>query len=294
MKGNASHTQMRVLLSFGIFVAVSVISLLPAWRIVLSAWTNLGSYEHGLLAAALVCILIYRDSRSSSDPPGPVLRWSAISAIALATLVFAFSAVLFANMGIAVLAVAALPPILTLGLYVNLGTNRRRLMISALPFLLYCALPVWDQFAEVLRQITVEIVSVGLSISGVTALIDGNTVFLRLGTFEIAQGCSGLRFFLTAIAMSGFYCAFERIGVARSIVIVFVAALAAMILNWLRVLIIILSGEFLGMDSWIVQSHYFFGWVLFVTFLSLTWFLLGRRIARPVSGAGEFNRSHQS
>jgi exosortase len=194
----------------------------------------------------------------------------------LGILVLSFATNIFGRLSIELAAVGLLPIILLFGLALIGGSRRQNARVYVVPLFLYTALPVWDQFSVALQMLTVSVVAFVLQQLGVLALVDGTYVHLRQGVFEIAQGCSGLRFFLTAAAMTIFWTTYQRCLPLRTIAAVLIALSISIVTNWLRVVIIVLTGNSFGMDALVVTSHYFLGWGLFLATLIAAWSIMDR------------------
>ena len=67
------------------------------------------------------------------------------------------------------------------------------------------------------------------------------------GTFEIADGCSGLRYVITALALVVFYSALFLRRYRSMVILGLFALLGSMLTNWLRITALILIGHFTDM-----------------------------------------------
>lgn len=147
----------------------------------------------------------------------------------------------------------------------------RRLIPAA--GMLYFTIPIWLDFyavlpwlptlTQVLQALTTAVTSTLLELSGIPAFIDGNSVELSVGTFEIVEGCSGRAYFLVAIELAYFYCFFALSNVRHRLVFGAIAAVLALLTNWLRVYIIIVIGYTSDMQHSLVYDHETFGWLLY-------------------------------
>jgi exosortase A len=150
---------------------------------------------------------------------------------------------------------------------------------SALPFAyLYFAIPIWGAINGVLQQATVFAVDILLRLSGIPAFVEGNIVELAAGTFEVAGGCSGMHFFIVALALAVLYGEVNRDSLKVRVQLVLLASALALVANWVRVYSIILAGYLTDMQHYLITvDHYRFGWIVFAGCMTI-FFLLARRL----------------
>ena len=277
--------RLRVLSLIAIFWLASVYFNIGAWGIVWNKWIVLDSYEHGFIICLICCALLLRLVKAdvAFSPPGSV---GSAALILIAILLFSGLASMLSLLSIDLLAAAVLPVLLCLGVMLVVGLSKRTARIVAVPLILYTAMPIWDPFSDFLQYLTVLVVSFLLQQFGFVAFIDGIYVHVPAGVFEIAQGCSGLRFFLTAVAITVFWSSYQHCSLRNSAIALLIVIVVSIIVNWLRVFVIVVSGYFFGMDVFIVDSHYFFGWLFFFAAFVLLWVVLDHRgLFEPVERA---------
>jgi exosortase len=146
---------------------------------------------------------------------------------------------------------------------------------------LYFAIPIWSEGNEFLQAITVFAVRLLLQVTAIPAYVTGNIVQIPSGAFEIAGGCSGLHFFIVALAIAALFGEIHRDSPRVRLLQLLLAASLAMISNWVRVYIIILAGHLTDMQHFLITvDHYYFGWFLFVLTMAAFFWIAGRM---PVS-----------
>jgi exosortase len=170
--------------------------------------------------------------------------------------------------------------------WVSIGGFAARRLIVPVMFV-YFAIPFWQLFEslsivdvslnEFLRQLTIMVVTAIIRLTSIPALIEGDLVQIPDGTFHIADGCSGRGFFITGLELSIFYGLVYLRTWRHRIAVVMVVAVASLIGNWLRVLMIILIGHFSEMQSSLVEDHSTFGWIVFLIALAPA-LMFGRRL----------------
>jgi exosortase len=102
--------------------------------------------------------------------------------------------------------------------------------LTALPW------PVWaeEAFTQGLMQLNTVLSAEGLSLCGIPALAQGNTIAIGRTLVDVEEACSGIRSLQTAFMMSLFLGEFYRLGVVRRIVLVGSSFVVAFLLNMAR------------------------------------------------------------
>ena len=268
-----------LLLSAELLLILAAFALLwPTTYSLLAEWedTSKTTYTHGYLIVLISFWLLVRDRRELSlHSVTPSVGACVLLAVtSLAWLVFHRS-------GIRTGEQIMLPAMMGLALWGAMGKRVALLAAFALGYL-YFAIPLWDSVNELLQSATVVAVDLLLRITGVTAWVDGNIVHLAAGTFEIAGGCSGLHFFIVALALGALYGEVERDNLSTRLKVMALATVLALVTNWVRVYSIILAGYLTDMQHYLVRvEHYRFGWVVFAIMMA-AFFYIVRRL--PASG----------
>ena len=135
----------------------------------------------------------------------------------------------------------------------------------AIPILfLYFAIPIWDLMIPPLQTTTTEVVVTALRWTGFTAFIDDTLIFIPAGTFEIAEGCAGIRYFIVSSALATFYGLLYLRTWAASLALLGVALAMAIVCNWFRVYSLVVIGDLTEMQHYLIAvSHAKYGWVIY-------------------------------
>lgn len=242
---------------FVLAVALALLVYWPTAASLLQRWDNDPTYSHGYLVVVVSAWLVWRAWRRGE------LENTRPSLFALLPLALAGMLWLAARGSSILIAQQLLLPALLLGLaWAFFG--RRGLVALFVPIgLLYVAVPIWEVLRPPLRDISSFAVGRLLQAGGMPVFLHGNRVDLPAGSFEIANGCSGLNVFLAGAALGAIQ-AYVFVGAAWARAVLFGAALLATIMaNWLRIGIIIIAGHMTDMQHWLIEDHYEFGWVTF-------------------------------
>ncbi|MCU7904527.1 MAG: exosortase [Candidatus Thiodiazotropha sp. (ex Epidulcina cf. delphinae)] len=230
----------------------------------LELWTDwpTGEYSHGLLVLFVSIYLIW-EQRKSITTEIPSTNY-----YALILLIFSHSMWFSATL-VDVLLIQILSLLFTLTAisWALLGTPVFRLIFYQF-FLLIFALPVWLPLQYPLQTLTTHVVHFFLSVAEIPVYKSGYFLNLPNGAFEVAPGCSGLRYFLVALYI-GCLLAFiyYRSNIKRVIVLA-VAVLLAVTANILRVFTVVVFGYLTDMQHHLVHSHQNLGWFIFAIIIT--------------------------
>ena len=274
------------LLLFGIVAAASVLLFLDSWQALAGRWLQWSyGYDHGWLIAALPAWLVWRERNvlAAGRPcwPGLILVAGAAAGWLLARA---------ADVGIGQ---EILLPVPLWGATLTVfGPVAARALAFPLGFL-YFAIPIWDFVNPFLQAATTAVVGAMLVVTGVPSLVEGNIVTIPAGRFEIAGGCAGVAFFMTAGALAALYGHLHYDGRwGRRLLLLVIAFAGAMVLNWVRVYVVIVAGHLTDMQHYLVRvDHYTFGWALFTVAL-LPFYVIARRI-EPALTAQEHEHKYE-
>jgi exosortase len=258
------------LLSFG------ALALLVAPRLesVFSRWLKFDeSYSHGFLLLA-VSLFITAKKWKEQPPVAGFYPWWFLPFI-LALTAYMLGGIL----RVEALQELVLVPLILSVLAILVGWNQGHKFILPIG-LLFFTMPFWDYISWPLQLITVAVNEFGLGLLEIDFRIEGIYVFLTgVGAFEVANGCSGLRYLLVGQSLALLYGELN-LRTVRSRVILFIAAVGLSLLaNWIRVFVIIYVGYETNMQSSLIEDHENFGWWVFAATL-IPLFLLGRRLEK--------------
>ena len=102
-----------------------------------------------------------------------------------------------------------------------------------------------------------------IRIVDIPVFVEGNLVHLPAGSFEVAGGCSGIGFIPVGTSLATLYGYLYYSERRAQLLLIGIALLIAMIINWIRVFTVILIGNASHMQSPIVGDHATLGWIMF-------------------------------
>ncbi|MCH8532323.1 MAG: exosortase/archaeosortase family protein [Saccharospirillum sp.] len=243
-----------------VLVLAMVLPFWPTWANLLQEWTRWDqALGHGLLIAAATLYAIFALALTNNrNQPSLAKIYSGI------TLVLAFAVLAALSQRVAMDAITQLALVgLLLGLLMVFFPEASWLKLLQTSGLLVFALQAWGSLNGILLWLASEIVGSAVSQLSIPALIDGNSITLPFGIMLIADGCSGLRYFVVAIALGWMLSMNLNYKLPAMLLTLTVAVALALIMNWIRIFILILVGYYSEMQSSLVHEHELFGWVLF-------------------------------
>lgn len=257
-------------------MALAVLGFLLFWPTTASLieqWedTVRRTYTHGWLIVAITLWLLWRDRASWSQVD---IRPSVLAGVAVvgASIVWLIAY----RAGVRIAHQALLPAMIFGAFAACYGCAAA--WRNTLPFaFLYFAVPLWDALNPLLQSASTFAVRLLLRTVGIPAYFSGNTFTLPAGSLEIAGGCSGLHFFIVGVAIAVLYGELNRDSLRTRVKLVVLAAVLAMLTNWVRIFIIAVAAHLSDMQHYLVsEEHYTFGWIMFVGTMVL-FFLIVRR-----------------
>ena len=141
-------------------------------------------------------------------------------------------------------------------------------------------LPFWGILVPILQNLSIIAVTFIMSFTGIPTFVEVQTITIPAGVFEIAGGCSGLRYLLVSLAISSMFIFLYINNLKKAALFFVVAVLGALLTNWIRITLLIVIGEYTDMQSSLMEDHNTFGWYLYIPFMFLL-FRWGNRLIDP-------------
>lgn len=153
------------------------------------------------------------------------------------------------------------------------------LKATLLPLLIVnMAMPFWYLAIAPLQSLSALMVGKFVEAISITALVEGTYITLPNGTIHIAGGCSGLKYFLSALSLAFIASCWNHSPLKKVALSVIFAASLAIFANWVRIAILVIIGYEEGVNHPLMADHDSLGWVVFAVLL-LPWFWFEGRYA---------------
>jgi EpsI family protein len=253
------------------FVLLAAIVYVEELRHLVQRWNESIADSHGFLIAPMVFVLVWMQRDRLRAGPGG--EWLATVGLLGSLVGIAIARAASIDAGVHVL----MPFSLWFALWLALGTRAAWLLAFPIGYFLF-ATPLTAYATPVLQWITVQAVTVILSVVGLRAYIVDEFVTVPAGVFEIADGCAGTNYMVVAVAIASLMAFMERLPWRKAAKVLAVAVVIGAVSNWIRVACIIYIGNATDMQSSLVHEHYTFGWWVFA-FAMVPFFWYARRVA---------------
>ncbi len=250
-----------------VFFADGLDALFDAWQ--------LPEYSHGPLIPILSGLLFLRQLKDVPIHSGPVDKtWIGVSVLLLA--------IMFGTLGklANISDIVAYALILWVGgiLLVNFGWKQGRQFWPPVLHLVYMLpLPgvLYYKISTFLQFISSELGVYFLQLMNVTVFLDGNIIDLGVFKLHVAEACSGLRYLFPILSFSYIFAVLYKGPMWHKAVLLVSAAPITVLMNSVRIAIAGVLVNKYGVESVEGFSHFFEGWVIFVSCIALL-FLLAR------------------
>jgi EpsI family protein len=271
---------------------VLLATLVLFWPTVWSFTVTWGRYDysHGWLVPFLLGWLIWSAREDFRHPRrGDGILLLAIAALSVFWLLSVITHIMLFHQTALVLMLVGW------GLYVFGRPAARTVVMSGVVVLL--SLPLWEWSIPVLQRLTTLASGAMASAVRIPLEIEGDLIHLQSGSFEIAHGCAGLNYLLSAVLIALVYAQVLLKDNRSRLAVVAAAAAIAIVGNWIRVAALVVIGHVTEMQAWLIPNHIEFGWGIFalglLLFFGVARWIEGRaprkaRAARKAeAGAGE-------
>jgi exosortase A len=221
-----------------------------------------GTYSHAFLIPFIVIYLFFELGRS-----GKLIFRTKISILSIALLtmsgLFLF---LTSNAQISLGYWLAILILATSGLITLF--NFSWIIVFPVAFFIFI-FPFWGLLIPFLQNLSITAVTFIMGFTGIPTYVEAEFINIPAGIFEIAGGCSGLRYFIVSIAISSLFIFLYIKNLKRAALFFGVAILGALITNWIRITALIVIGEYTNMESSLMEDHNTFGWYIYIPFMML-------------------------
>ena len=239
-------------------VVLLLAGLWPALEVIGMRWLKFDeSYSHGFLVLAVSIVLIVRKWLTVRPSVGVYPIW--LIPLLAAAIVYLAGTLLLLE----ALQQIALLPLFVGALLLIWGWKQTTAFFLPLGLLIF-TIPVWDYLSWPLQITTVTVNQFLLSWLGIEFTVEGVFVYFPgVGAFEIANGCSGLRYLLVGLTFSTLYGELNYQTLRSRFYLLVAGTLLALAANWIRVFVIIYIGYKSDMTSSLINEHDYFGWWVF-------------------------------
>ncbi|MFT6734146.1 MAG: exosortase A [Polaribacter sp.] len=138
-------------------------------------------------------------------------------------------------------------------------------------------IPVWGSLTQTLQSLSTLAVTQLMALTAIPVFVEENFITIPEGVFEIAGGCSGLRYLIVSLAISSLYIFLNIKNNKHALLFLFFAIFGALFANWIRITLLILIGHYTNMESELMTDHNSFGWYIYIPYM-MALFYFGQRL----------------
>lgn len=266
--------EMRLRLTVGaVVLAAGAWSYYPTLKEMVTAWEKEPDYSHGFLVLPMALLFLWL--KRSTFPGFGGSGWLAGGLLLLASLgVRLFAGAFYYE------AVDGWSMVLWLAACVALlfGAGVLRWSGPSIAFLIFMVpLPfrIEGMLSMPLQRVATKLSCYGLQTLGLPAIAEGNTILIGdHSPLEVAQACSGLRLFVSILALAFVYLMLVRRAWWEKLLLLASVVPIAIVANSTRIIATGLLYEFASSDAAKHFSHDFAGWAMIPLAALLFWIVL--------------------
>lgn len=258
----------RLSLVFGVLIVVVAAyseSFLSMWQL----WQT-SDYRHGLLVLPISAFLIWRLRGRLAEVPMAV-DWRGL--LVVTPLVAAWG--LSRLSGVQVVEHFVSLSLIPATVFVLGGFRLLHLLCFPMLFMLF-GTPLGESLVPMLMQVTADISTGLLRLTGIPVLRDGQFISLPGGEFVVADVCSGLRYLIAGVMIALLFGYLNFRSVAKRVLFVVLTGIALIVTNGIRAYIVMAVASATEMQYLGGRDHIYFGWLLFGIVIALLMWAGGR------------------
>jgi len=220
-------------------------------------WWRSETFSHGFLIFPISAFLIWRArGELTRVPMAPDLR----ALVPLLGLVCVWAVA----RSVDVLVVEQYAVVLMLPVLVWLCLGLRAVWALAFPLaFLLLAVPVGEFLIYPMMEFTVAFTVNAVRLTGIPVFWDGMYFTLPTGTWNVVEGCSGVRYIIASVTLGVLYAYLTYHSYWRRAAFILAACVVPVLANGMRAFIIVMLGHFSGMKIATGVDHLIYGWVWF-------------------------------
>ncbi len=252
---------------FALLVSTFILAYFPVWKRLVMAWSGSDEYSHGFLIIPICIYILWRKKDVLAKIPASPSPWG------LAVSIFSLCLYLFAHLAEIITVASFSMVLLVAGVVIYFyGLLMFKELIFPL-FLLLLMIPIPSQIYSSLTiplQLFVSKISVFIAtLLGLPIYREGNVIHLPDRTMQVVQACSGLRSMISLVTLAAVFGYLTlRSNLLR--IVLFVSGVpAAIVVNIIRVLMLVLAFHYFGYDLTSGPIHTAFGMTIFILALLL-------------------------
>ena len=240
----------------------------PTFMSMVDIWDRSETYTHGFLIFPIAFWLLWRNRALAAGLP-IVPDWRAL----LLMLLTGAGWVLAQAGGVLVVSQYAFVTLLLLAVWAVLGWRVLWALLFPLMFL-YFSVPVGEVLIPKLMAFTASFTVGAIKLTGLPVYQEGTFFYLPGSKWSVVEGCSGLRYLISAFTLSCLYAYLTYRTPWRRVAFAAAGLVVPVFANGLRAFMIVMIAYLSDMKLALGIDHYIYGWVFF-GFVMLILFWIG-------------------
>jgi len=242
------------------------------WQSYASMWSlwQQADHSHGLLIFPIFAFLLWR-CRFALAAASTKPNIAALQAVFLLVATWVVAR-LTAVQVVEHFAALALIPVCILAVF---GRELAAQIAFPLVFIGF-ALPVSDALVPVLMQITADISTFLLRLTGTPVYREGQYLTLSGGSFVVADVCSGVRYLMAGLIITSLFAYTYLRSTKEQILFVAISGIVMILANGVRAFLVMAIASASEMKYLGGKDHIFFGWLLFAVVIFVMMWLASR------------------
>lgn len=238
-------------------VVLQVLVYFSSYHSMERIWARSETFSHGYLIFPISAWLIWRNRQELRQ-----LRF--VPDLRALFVLLALVAGWAVARGVDVLVVEQFCAVLMLPVLVWLCLGLRAVWAIAFPlaFMLF-AVPVGEFLVYPMMGFTASFTVGAVRMTGIPVFADGMYFMLPTGTWNVVEGCSGVRYIIASVTLGTLFAYLSYHSYWRRAVFILASAIVPVFANGMRAFIIVMLGHFSNMKIATGVDHLIYGWVWF-------------------------------
>lgn len=237
---------------------------------IIQKWQGDSAFSHGVLIVPVSLWLVWRKRKALAETPAAPSWWGVIAMLACVVLWLVAR-----GTGVLVVEQFAAVSMIPAAVLAVFGPRVATLLAFPLAFLLF-AVPFGRGIVPWLMQVTADIGTWALKLTGIPVYRSHMHISIPAGEFEVARACSGLNYFVTGLVLGVLYAYLTYSGWKKRLLCVLAFIVVPVLMNGVRVYVIVLTSHLTDMRFGPGTEHIVFGRLFFLAIMFVM-FWIGRR-----------------
>ena len=256
------NDRQAAVLTFSLVSVAVVLLYLDTISSIVSTWQT-DAYSHGFVIIPVSVFLVWRKRLVLAQIP--ISRSSrGVAAVAGLSVLWWISD----SLGVQLVSQFSVVGMIPATVFAIFGWYFTREIGFALCFLIF-AIPFGEFLIPYLIDFTASFSVDALKLFSIPVFQDGQYFHVPSGSYQVAEACAGLRFFIATLALSVLYAHHLSVEIRKAVLFVGFALCLSILMNGIRATTVVLLLHFTDLDIAAGPDHKFVGWILYGLMMGL-------------------------